>query len=136
VATRPDASRVTVELIGPSSKASWNEALSTPRTGSVKVTLIPWAVSTPSWAGSCVAIAGAIASGVGAALGLELELGAVDGAEGVGLDEIVSHATIAPVSSKQAHMPRRLFTSRIVGHPLPTHAAAIDLGRDDRTVRV
>jgi hypothetical protein len=82
-----------------------------------------------------VAIAGAIASGVGAALGLEV--GAVDGAAvGVGLEDIVSHATIAPASSRQAHTLRRLFTRPIVGHPLPTHAASIDLGRDDRMVRV
>jgi hypothetical protein len=92
----------------------------------VKVTLIPRAVSTPSGGGSWVAIAGATASGVGAALGLEL--GAVDGAAvGVGLEGIVSHALIAPVSSRQVHTLRKRFTSGIVEHPPPTHAASIHL---------
>jgi hypothetical protein len=75
-----------------------------------------------------VAIAGAPVSGVGAALGLEL--GAVDGdAMGVGLEEIVSHATIAPLSRRQAHTLRKRFTSGIVGHTLAAHAASIDLRR-------
>jgi hypothetical protein len=88
----------------------------------------------PSWGGSWVAIAGATASGVGAAV--ELGLGAVDGAAvELGLEEIVSHALIAPVRSRPAQTLHRLFTSRIVRHPLPTHATSVDLRRDDRMVR-
>ena len=135
VAIRPDGSRETIELTGPASKASWNEARSTPSTGSVNVTLIPAAVSTPPGGGSCVAIAGAIASGVGATLGLEV--GAVDGVTvGFGLEEGVAHALIAPVSRKQAHTLLRRSTAALSGIRFRRAPRRANLVRDDRIVRV